>query len=172
MKRREFLRAAALSLATTAVGKPAIAQSNPAIKWRITSSFPRSLDIGYGACETIARMVAEATDNQFQIQPFAAGEIVPALQAMDAVTDVSVEACHTAAYYFIGKEPALALFCAVPFGLNTRQQNAWFYDGDGMSLMNDLCKRFNVYSLCPQRVTFRPNRTPIELPLYWSGPPI
>jgi TRAP-type mannitol/chloroaromatic compound transport system substrate-binding protein len=147
MKRRQFLRAAALSLATTAVGKPAIAQSNPAIKWRITSSFPRSLDIGYGACETIARMVAEATDNQFQIQPFAAGEIVPALQAMDAVTDVSVEACHTAAYYFIGKEPALALFCAVPFGLNTRQQNAWFYDGDGMSLMNDLCKRFNVYSL-------------------------
>jgi TRAP-type mannitol/chloroaromatic compound transport system substrate-binding protein len=147
MKRRQFLQSAGLGLATIAVGKPAIAQSNPAIKWRITSSFPKSLDIAYGACETIARMVAEATDKQFQIQPFAAGEIVPTLQAMDAVTSGTVEACHTGAYYYFGKEPALAFFCAVPFGLNTRQQNAWFYDGDGMKLMNDLCQRFNVYAL-------------------------
>jgi TRAP-type mannitol/chloroaromatic compound transport system substrate-binding protein len=93
------------------------------------------------------KYVAEATDNQFQIQPFAAGEIVPALQAMDAVTSGTVEACHTGAYYYYGKEPTLALFCAVPFGLNTRQLNTWFYDGDGMKLMNDLCKRFNVYAL-------------------------
>jgi hypothetical protein len=124
MKPRQFLQAAGLSLATTAVGKPAIGQTNPAIKWRITSSFPKSLDIAYGACETIARIVAEATDNQFQIQPLAAGEIVPSLQAMDALTSGTVEACHTGAYYYFGKEPALAFFCAVPFGLNTRQQNA------------------------------------------------
>jgi TRAP-type mannitol/chloroaromatic compound transport system substrate-binding protein len=147
MKRRQFLRAAGLSLATTAVGKPAIAQTNPTIKWRLTSSYPKTLDTVYGASETIAKYVADATDSQFQIQPFAAGEIVPALQAMDAVTNGTVEACHTAAYFYFGKEPALAFFCAVPFGLNTRQLNAWFYDGDGMKLMNDLCKRFNVYAL-------------------------
>jgi TRAP-type mannitol/chloroaromatic compound transport system substrate-binding protein len=147
MKRRQFLQAAGLSLATSAVGKPAIAQTSAAVKWRLTTSFPKSLDTLYGASETIAKFVAEATDNEFQIQPFAAGEIVPALQAMDAVTSGTVEACLTAAYYYFGKEPALALFSAVPFGLNTRQQNAWFYDGDGMKLMNDICKRFNVYSL-------------------------
>jgi TRAP-type mannitol/chloroaromatic compound transport system substrate-binding protein len=147
MKRRQFLQAAGLSLATTAVAKPAIAQSSPAIKWRLTSSYPKSLDTLYGASETIAKYAAEATDNQFQIQPFAAGEIVPALQAMDAVTSGTVEACHTGAYYYYGKEPTLAIFCAVPFGLNTRQLNAWFYDGDGMKLMNDLCERFNVYAL-------------------------
>jgi TRAP-type mannitol/chloroaromatic compound transport system substrate-binding protein len=147
MKRRQFLQASGLSLATAAITTPAIAQSNPAIKWRLTASYPKSLDTLYGASETIARYVAEATDNQFQIQPFAAEQIVPALQAMDAVSNGTIEACHTAAYYYFGKEPALALFTAVPFGLNTRQLNAWFYDGDGMKLMNDLCKRFNVYAM-------------------------
>jgi AraC-like DNA-binding protein len=83
MRRRQFLRAAGLRLA--AVAKPAIAQSSSAIKWRLTSSFPRSVDTAWGAVETIVRMVGEATDNQFQMQPFAAGEVVPGSQAMDAV---------------------------------------------------------------------------------------
>jgi TRAP-type mannitol/chloroaromatic compound transport system substrate-binding protein len=147
MKRRQFLTAASIGLAATAVAKPAIAQTNPVIKWRLTSSFPKSLDTLYGAMETIAKMVSEATDNQFQIQTFAAGEIVPGLNAMDAVSSGTVEGCHTATYYYFGKDPTWALFCAVPFGLNTRQQNAWFYDGDGMKLMNEFGKKFNVYSL-------------------------
>ncbi len=146
-KRRQFLKAAGIGVAATAIAKPAIAQTNPAIKWRLTSSFPKSLDTLYGASETIAKYVADATDNQFQMQPFAAGEIVPGLQALDAVSNSTVEACHTAAYYYFGKDPTFALFCAVPFGLNTRQQNAWFYDGDGMKLMNEFGKKFNIYAL-------------------------
>jgi len=66
---------------------------------------------------------------------------------MDAVSSGTVEGCHTASYYYFGKDPTFALFCAVPFGLNTRQQNAWFYDGEGMKLMNEFGKKFNVYSL-------------------------
>ena len=147
MKRRQFLKAAGLGLTATAVANPAVAQSSPAVKWRLTASWPKSIDIAYGTCETVAKMVAEATDNQFQIQLFAAGEIVPALQAMDAVSTGSVEACHTAAYYYFGKDPTFALFCAVPFGLNQRQMLAWFYDGDGMKLMNEFGKKFNVYSI-------------------------
>jgi TRAP-type mannitol/chloroaromatic compound transport system substrate-binding protein len=146
MKRRAFLEAAGLCLATTAIAKPAIAQSSPAIKWRLTSSFPKSLDIVYGTVETISKMVAEATDNQFQIQPFAAGEIVPALQAMDAVSGGTVEACHTASYFYFGKDPTFALFCAVPFGLNQRQMEAWFHDGDGTRLMNEFGRKFNIHS--------------------------
>src|SRR5512132_180688 len=127
MKRRQFLQAAGLAAAATAVAKPAIAQSMPDLKWRLTSSFPKSLDTLYGASEVFAKAVAEATDNKFQIQVFAAGEIVPGLQATDAVTNGTVEMCATASYYYFGKDPTFALSCAVPFGLNSRMQNAWMY---------------------------------------------
>src|SRR5215471_2065058 len=108
MKRREFLKAAGLTgvaAAATGVAMPAIAQSMPELKWRCTSSFPKSLDTIYGAAEVFAKAVAELTDNKFQIQVFAAGEIVPGLQAADAVTNGTVEMCHTASYYYVGKDP-------------------------------------------------------------------
>src|SRR3981081_3820086 len=147
IKRLEFLKVAGAGRAASAVAAPGVAQSMPEVKWRLTASWPKSLDTLFGACETFAKHVAEATDNKFQIQTFAAGEIVPALAVLDAVQNGTVEIGHTATYYFIGKDPTWALFCAVPFGLNTRQQNAWFYDGDGMKLMNEFAKKSNVYAL-------------------------
>jgi TRAP-type mannitol/chloroaromatic compound transport system substrate-binding protein len=147
MKRRDFLKAAGVGLASSAVAAPAIAQSAPDIKWRLTASWPKSLDTLYGTCETFAKYIAEATDNKFQIQVFAAGEIVPGLQVLDAVQNGTVEACHTAVYYNIGKDPTWALFCAAPFSLNARQQNAWFYEGDGLKLMNEFTRKYNVHNL-------------------------
>src|SRR5437879_4750278 len=147
MRRREFLKVAGVGMAATAVAAPAVAQSMPEIKWRLAASWPKSLDTLYGACETFSKHVSEATDNKFQIQAFAAGEIVPALQVLDAVQNGTVEMGHTAMYYFIGKDPTWALFCAVPFGLNGRQQNAWFYDGDGLKLMNEFTRKYNLYNL-------------------------
>ncbi len=143
MKRREFLQAAGLAAAATAVAKPAIAQSAPELRWRLTSSFPKSLDTLYGAAEVFSKAVAEATDNKFQIQVFAANEIVPAATAADAVQNGTVEMCHTASYYYFGKDPTFSFGTAVPFGLNTRMQNAWMYQGGGMELMNELYKKFN-----------------------------
>ncbi|MEA2952818.1 MAG: hypothetical protein QOJ96_2338 [Alphaproteobacteria bacterium] len=147
MKRRQFIQAAGVGLAATAMAKPAIAQSNPALKWRLTSSFPKSLDTIYGAAEIFAKAVAEATDNKFQIQVFAAGEIVPGLQAADAVTNGTVEMCHTASYYYVGKDPTFAFGTAVPFGLNSRMQNAWAFFGGGMELMNEFYKKYNIYGI-------------------------
>src|SRR3954465_4112358 len=95
MKRREFLRAAGAGLAASAVASPAIAQSMPELRWRLTASWPKSLDTLWGSCEALAKFVAEATDNKFQIQTFAAGEIVPALQTLDAVQNGTVEMGHT-----------------------------------------------------------------------------
>ena len=147
MKRRDVLKVAGAGFAAAAIAKPAIAQSMPELKWRCTSSFPKSLDTLYGGAEIFAKAVAEATENKFQIQVFAAGEIVPGLQAADAVTNGTVEMCHTASYYYVGKDPTFALPCAVPFGLNSRMQNAWMYFGGGIDLTNEFYKKYSIYAL-------------------------
>ncbi|MBS0518118.1 MAG: ABC transporter substrate-binding protein, partial [Proteobacteria bacterium] len=151
MQRRRFLRSAGVGAAAVAatgsVAAPAIAQSTPELKWRMVSSFPKSLDTLYGGAERIAAIVAEATDNKFQIRPFAAGEIVPGLQVVDAVQNGTVEMGHTASYYFVGKDPTFALGTVVPFGLNTRQMNAWLSQGGGDQLMNDFYKNYKIYGI-------------------------
>ena len=148
MKRREFLKTAGVGLAaSSAIAAPAIAQSMPELKWRCTTSWPKSLDVPHSAAETISKYVAEVTNNKFQIQTFAAGEIVPGLQVIDAVGNGTVEMCHTAAYYFIGKDPTFALFASIPFGLNSRQQNAWFQDRGGQDMLNEFCKKFKLYAI-------------------------
>ena len=87
------------------------------------------------------------TDNKFQIQVFASGEIVPGLQAADAVTNGTVECCHTASYYYVGKDPTFAFGTAMPFGLNSRMQNAWLFEGGGMELLNEFYAKYNIYAL-------------------------
>jgi len=144
MKRRQFLKVAGAGAAATAIAAPAIAQSMPELKWRLTSSFPKSLDTIFGASEAFAKAVAEATDNKFQIQVFAAGEIVPGLQAADAVSNATVEMCHTASYYYFGKDPTFAFGTAIPFGMNKRMVDAWNYFGGGLDLMNVFYKKFNI----------------------------
>jgi TRAP-type mannitol/chloroaromatic compound transport system substrate-binding protein len=147
MKRRQFLQAAGVGLAATAVAKPAIAQSMPEIKWRLSSGFPKSLDTIYGGAEVIAKYVSEASDNRFQIQPFAAGEIVGTFQLADAVSNGTVEMGQTASYYYVGKDPTFAFPTAIPWGLNPRQENAWMYHGGGIDLMNEFFAKHNLYGM-------------------------
>lgn len=149
--RRKLLKAAGagglLAAAQSSLAAPAIAQSAPELRWRLTSSFPKSLDTIHGAAEVFAKAVRDMTDNRFQIQVFAPGEIVGGLQAMDAVANDTVEACHTASYYYWGKDPTFAFATAIPFGLNARMQNAWMYEGGGIELMNAFYAKFNIFGL-------------------------
>lgn len=149
--RRGFLTRAtvggAAAAAGTALAAPAIAQEMPEIKWRLTSSFPKSLDTIYGAADELSRRLKEATDGKFTIQPFAAGEIVPGLQAADAVSEGSVEVCHTVGYYYFGKDPTWALGSAVPFSLSARGMNAWAYHGGGIDLYNEFLADKNIFAL-------------------------
>jgi TRAP-type mannitol/chloroaromatic compound transport system substrate-binding protein len=149
MKRRQFLQTAGVGLAAASVAAPAIAQTAdmPEIKWRLTSSFPKSLDTIYGAADVFSKTVSDLTGGKFQIQVFPAGEVVPGLQAADAVTNGTVEMCHTASYYYVGKDPTFALATAAPFGMNSRQQNAWMYNGGGIDMMNEFYKKHNIYAL-------------------------
>ena len=144
MKRRHFLKVAGAGAAAGAIACPAIAQAMPEVRWRVTSSFPKSLDTIYGASEVLSKAVSEAPDGKFQIQVFAAGEIVPALQAADAVTNGTVEMCHTVSYYYVGKDPTFAVAASVPFGLNARGQKAWLYQGGGNDLFNEFYKKFKA----------------------------
>lgn len=149
--RRSFLARASVGGAAAAagatLGAPAIAQETPAISWRLASSFPRSLDTIFGAADEMARRLMEATDGKFTIQPFAAGEIVPSLQAANAVTDGSVEVCHTLGAYYFDKDPTWALGSAVPFALSARGMNAWLYHGGGNDLYNEFLANANIYAL-------------------------
>lgn len=144
MDRRKFLTAAGVAATGTALAAPAIAQGLPEVKWRLTSSFPQSLITLYGGAETLCKQVSEMTDGKFQIQLFAPGEIVPALEAAFAVGDGTVEMCHTAAYYFWGKDPTYALTTGVPFSLNARQMNGWLYHGGGNELLNEFLATQNI----------------------------
>jgi TRAP-type mannitol/chloroaromatic compound transport system substrate-binding protein len=145
--RRSFLKTSATAgLATAAVAAPAIAQSAPEVRWRLTSSFPRSLDTIFGAAQTFAKYVAEATDNKFQIQTFPAGEIVPGLQALDAVSSGAVDCAQTPLYFYFGKDPVLGFATGLPFGLNNRHQQSWWSFGGGAELINTSLARLNAIS--------------------------
>jgi TRAP-type mannitol/chloroaromatic compound transport system substrate-binding protein len=149
MKRRSFLKKAAAGLAVGGIAAPAIAQTGgqPTVTWRMAASWPKSLDTLYGGVELIARRVGEITDGKFQIRTFAAGEIVPGLQVLDAVQAGTVECGHTASYYYFGKDPAFGFGTAVAFGGNARQQAAWWLHGGGAEAMAPLFKDYGCIAM-------------------------
>lgn len=160
MERRKFITGAAAGLvgaAATAIPQAkAGTEGLPEIKWRLASSFPKSLDTIYGAAEVMSKKLAAITDGKFQIRVFAGGEIVPGLQVLDAVQAGTVECGHSASYYYFGKDPTFAFDCAVPFGLNARQQTAWMTHGGGLELMREFFKDYNT-------ITFLGGNTGVQM---------
>ena len=147
MKRRDFIKVTGLGVAGAAtIAAPAIAQSMPELKWRMAASWPKSLDTLYGGADVLAKAIAEATDNKFQVQLFAAGEIVPALQVLDAVQNGTIEMGHTASYYYFGKDPTFTFGTSVPFGPNQRLNQAWYILGGGKELLNEFYKGYNCHA--------------------------
>jgi TRAP-type mannitol/chloroaromatic compound transport system substrate-binding protein len=146
MERRSFIRHTGMAGILAAASAPVYAQSAPEVKWRLASSFPKSLDTIFGGAEAISKRVAAATGNKFQIQVFAGGEIVPPFGVVDAVQNGTIQCAHTAPYYFFGKDPTFAFGTAIPFGMNNRQQNAWMIHGGGRQLFNDFLKEYSIVS--------------------------
>jgi TRAP-type mannitol/chloroaromatic compound transport system substrate-binding protein len=145
MKRRQFLKAGVVAGAAAAtVAAPAIANATPNLKWRITSGFPKSLDTIYGASETISKFVREATDGKFEIQPYGAGEVVPGLESVNAVSAGTIEMSSTASFYNFGRDPTWALGTSVPFLMNQRALDAWWLDAGGQKMMNEFYAKHNV----------------------------
>jgi TRAP-type mannitol/chloroaromatic compound transport system substrate-binding protein len=147
VKRRAFLRAGAAAAIGSAVASPAVAQLAPEVRWRLTSSFPKSLDTLFGASQTLCRYVAEATDNRFQIQAYSAGELATSRQALEVVTTGAVECAHTLLGFHSHKDMALSVSNGLPFGLNARHQHAWWMFAGGADIINGALKKYSLLAI-------------------------
>lgn len=145
MDRRSLIKTAGIA-GVLAAGVAPAAHAQAAVRWRLASSFPKSLDTIYGGGEVFANAVKAMSGGKFEISVHAGGELMPAFGVVDAVQNNTVEMAHTVPYYFYGKNPAFALGSAVPFGLNARQMNAWIRHGNGRKLMNELYAKYNMIS--------------------------
>jgi TRAP-type mannitol/chloroaromatic compound transport system substrate-binding protein len=143
MERRSFVRGAGLAGVLAAGMAPAV-HAQATIRWRMASSFPKSLDTIYGGGEVFAKKVSEMTGGKFQITVHAGGELMPPFGVVDGVQNGTVECCHTVPYYFFGKDETFAIGGAIPFGLNSRQMTAWMQEGNGMKLMREFYKNYNI----------------------------
>ena len=143
MDRRSLIKQAGLAGVLAAGVAPAV-HAQATVRWRLASSFPKSLDTIFGAADVFARHVKAMSGGKFEVSVHAAGEIMPAFGVVDGVQQGSIELCHTAPYYFFGKDETFALGCAIPFGLNSRQMTAWMYEGNGLKLMREFYGKFNI----------------------------
>ena len=146
MDRRSVIQGTGMAAILAAGVAPAV-HAQAAIRWRLASSFPKSLDTVHGAEEVFAKKVSDATGGKFQISVHAAGELMPAFGVVDGIQAGSVEMAHTSSYYFYGKDPTFCLGCAIPFGMNARQITAWMYAGNGLKLMREFYANYNIYNL-------------------------
>jgi len=144
MERRSFIRKTGLAGVLAAGAAPAIVHAQANIRWRIASSFPKSLDTLFGVCDVFAKKVSDMSGGKFVITTHAAGELMPAFGVLDGVSNGTVEMANTAPYYFFGKDPTYALDCAIPFGLNARQMAAWMYEGNGLKLTREFYAKVNI----------------------------
>ncbi|HSV71512.1 MAG TPA: TRAP transporter substrate-binding protein [Methylibium sp.] len=147
MERRSFMRSTGLAGVLAAGAAPALVHAQANIRWRLASSFPKSVDTIFGSAETFARRVGDMSGGRFQISVHAGGELMPAFGVVDGVQNGTVEMAHTAPYYFYGKDETFAIGCAIPFGLNSRQMSAWMYEGNGLKLMREFYAQYNILNL-------------------------
>jgi len=145
MDRRSLIKNAGIAGVLAAGIAPAV-HAQAAVRWRLASSFPKSLDTIYGGAEVFAKAVKAMSGGKFEISVHAGGELMPPFGVVDGVQNGSVEMCHTVPYYFYGKNPAFALGSAIPFGLNSRQMNAWMIHGNGRKLMNEFYAKYSMVS--------------------------
>ncbi len=143
MDRRSLIKNAGIAGVLAAGAAPAV-HAQATIRWRLASSFPKSLDTIFGAADVFAKQIKAMSGGKFEVSVHAAGELMPAFGVVDGVQAGTVECAHTAPYYFFGKDETFALGCAIPFGLNSRQMTAWMYEGNGGKLMREFYAKYNM----------------------------
>jgi TRAP-type mannitol/chloroaromatic compound transport system substrate-binding protein len=138
--RRKLIAGTALG-ATLAAPSIATAQVK---RWRMATSWPKRLPGPGMSAERIAERIRALSGGKLDISVNAAGEVVPALEVLDAVGNGVVEMGHTAAFYWQGKEPATTFYTTVPFGLTPNEHVAWVEAGGGQALWDEIYAKFGA----------------------------
>jgi len=152
MKRRNIIKAlgAATVIGGLSACKPKEQESNtPQAKqkthhWKMVTAWPKNFPaLGTGA-NFLAKIINQMSDGRLTVTVYGGGELVPALEVFDAVSNGTAEMGHAASYYWKGKAPEAQFFGAIPFGMNAQEMNAWLYHGGGLDLWTELYKPFNL----------------------------
>jgi len=123
---------------------PVSEQTQHTFEWKMVTTWPPNFPIFQEGVMQLAKDIESMSAGRLKIQVFAGGELVPALQTFEAVSQGSVQMGHGSAYYWAGKVPAAQFMSAVPFGMTAKGMNAWFYGGKGLELWRELYEPFNV----------------------------
>ena len=145
MDRRSIIKQAGIAGVLAAGIAPAV-HAQATVRWRLASSFPKSLDTIFGSAEMFAKTVRALSGGKFEVSVHAAGELMPAFGVVDALQSSTIEMAQTAPYYYTGKNSIFAFGCAVPFGLTARQMDAWMDHGNGRKLMDAFYANYNIKS--------------------------
>ncbi len=145
MDRRSIIKQAGIA-GVLAAGIAPVVHAQATVRWRLASSFPKSLDTIFGSAEMFAKTVRALSGGKFEVSVHAAGELMPAFGVVDALQSSTIEMAQTAPYYFTGKNSIFAFGCAVPFGLTARQMDAWMDHGNGRKLMDAFYANYNIKS--------------------------
>ena len=146
MDRRSLIKNAGIAGVLAAGAAPAV-HAQAAVRWRLASSFPKSLPTIFGSAEKFSETVKALSGGKFEVSVHAAGELVPPFGVVDALQANTLEMAQTASYYFTGKSPIFAFGCAVPFGLTARHMDAWMEHGNGRKLMDAFYAQYNIKSM-------------------------
>jgi len=145
MKRRLFVAGAAGGAAAATAGSiaaPAIAQDT--IRWTMVSPWPKGAPgVGVNA-QRVADRINEMSGGRLEVTHFAAGELVPPFESLDAVQSGDAHIMHATPYYWVGRSPALNFFTGVPYGLTATELSGWLEFGDGQELWDEVYADFGV----------------------------
>jgi TRAP-type mannitol/chloroaromatic compound transport system substrate-binding protein len=124
--------------------RAAVGATGEHYQWKMITTWPKNFPgLGFAA-ENFSRAVEEMSNGRLTVHVYGAGEIVPALEVFDAVSQGVVDAGHGASYYWKGKVPASVFFTSVPFGLNAQEMNGWLHYGGGLELWQEAYAPYNL----------------------------
>lgn len=152
MDRRALIKQAGIAGVLAAGVAPAV-HAQATVRWRMASSFPKSLDTIFGSGEKFSQTVKALSGGKFEVSIHPAGELMPAFGVVDALEKDTIEMAQTAAYYFAGKDPIFSFSCAVPFGPTTLQMNAWKAHGNGRKLLDAFFAKYNFRTMSAGNTT-------------------